>query len=50
MKRDRYTHKSSERTKLILRRDTLRALQEDALHEVRGGAGGYADSSMMREA
>ena len=48
MKREptRKTHTDPRR--LVLRRDTVKALDDDALHQARGGAG-FAASAAYRE-
>ena len=49
MKREPTRKKDGDR-RLVLRRDTVRALDDDALHQARGGAGFAASDMMQREA
>ena len=43
MKRDKKTNKP----KLVLDRETVRVLDDDALHQARGGAGAMTGSKLM---
>ena len=49
MKREPMRKKQGDR-RLVLRRDTVRALDDDALHQARGGAGWAASGVLFQEA
>ena len=42
--------KKTDKQRLVLRRDTVRSLDDDALHQARGGAGFAASGVLFQEA
>ena len=47
MKRDQRNDRTRKQQRLVLQRDTIRSLHDEAMHQARGGAGGYADSGLI---